>query len=668
MLWFHTLCTSFISVITLVTALVPETLLTAYAPVYALHSQERFYPLHPEDLLRASSLQRDNHIIIPYGKLTGSTAIADPDALQAFHLHLDNDTLLALRGIPISLPGNVSARLVSGHRSDYYAYLEDLHVLPGALTDHSLQPPNSTWYHQGAPGCIYDWIPGRNCSQWSQQVLQNTATHTYRPLQQYGQIMNSTVSGVEYVDLIYTIMLGYNGDIAFLPGLGAHVFDLETVAVRFWAQNLSAPLRIYMSQHAGFSWYDWNTETLEFWKGHVKIYLGRESHEPYPTAGRHTRLYGLADDLTDDLGVLYTPPVIYMPRLDCHITLPWRCQVNREDPDSVMVVVHENASKAWWWFVGGFAEDRKVAYVSNSMPSSREFWLEEGFEVRSDGSKAAALHPSPGVPVLSNVATYLGPAEPLTCKSTNALYDFYDFKSTSFHNRLYSLYNHSSGFFNWSGQSGLYVQQGLTQGLIPWALWQLVPRWISQVGHRTFTEWGCQIDLNISNWDIGNLSAILNTTSQAYNQTSVHFTVTSTSPWFTTWHMTALSGGTSYTSQWNLSTSLTLEVLVHLKLPVTHTTTSEWFMPDASFWQFGSLLNITESQNLISGQVSPCKVQFPHIAVAYVAETTPSVCVNFLWQGFREILLWATSAIFSSICEKEGTALLHQVLNGSYDV
>ncbi|WP_437678278.1 hypothetical protein [Sorangium sp. So ce131] len=63
-----------------------------------------------------------------------------------------------------------------------------------------------------------------------------------------------SVAGVDYVDVIYTIMLAWNGSISLLPGQGEHPNDVETTIVRFNAADLDHPVRYMFQQHGGFSW------------------------------------------------------------------------------------------------------------------------------------------------------------------------------------------------------------------------------------------------------------------------------------------------------------------------------------------------------------------------------------------------------------------------------
>lgn len=155
------------------------------------------------------------------------------------------------------------------------------------------------------------------------------------------------------------------------------------------------------------------------------VYLARHSHESYPVAGRFTRIFGIADDITDDAGPTWTPDAVYVNRprgVDEHgvDTDALRAQINPGKPSDVVLIPTDNPGPLWQYACyryiqnGGDGIDNQL--ISQGAPIfGRKWWPDEGPAGKSGVLATKAAEPSgPGVPdsFFDNVATYLGPNPP----------------------------------------------------------------------------------------------------------------------------------------------------------------------------------------------------------------------------------------------------------------
>lgn len=136
-------------------------------------------------------------------------------------------------------------------------------------------------------------------------------------------------TGVEMVDIVYGVYFMFNGT------LESHAFDVEYVVLRFqyfdtahpFGYNQQSPMvaaeeeeeggarwhlvRAYLSAHGNGVWYPTRfpgeeTSTLRFVDGtHPVVFSANASHAMYPSAKRHKRFMGFADDVTDERGLLW---------------------------------------------------------------------------------------------------------------------------------------------------------------------------------------------------------------------------------------------------------------------------------------------------------------------------------------------------------------------------
>jgi hypothetical protein len=409
-------------------------LATQFRPRYKLHSEEVWYPMHVEDLL---------YNCMSLVKVTGSTvktlfnAWLTPDMLlytqtgaqqvanyvkQLGWAVPDAATIADLQ--PKASP-NPHYAYLTGNGSYRLKYRPDGNFTPpfGYIESQNFSPANATWYHNGAPNWPGEWLP---VAGWSRQQFAayiasgGSACATQEPTivcwaQQH------TVAGVQYVDLIYTCYFGYNGSISLVPGQGEHFNDVVTNVVRLNANDLTTPVRYMYAQHGGCAWY--TPDQVQVSNNQVLVYLARQSHESYPVAGRFSRLFGLADDITDDAGVTWTPAAEYVYRpqgIDSNgvDTDALRRQISPTAPNSV-VLVPTSAQANLWQYVsysyiqnGGDGLNAALISQGGALFSSSKWWPSEGPAGTSPPLANKAADPSgPGVPdsFYNNVAVYLGP-------------------------------------------------------------------------------------------------------------------------------------------------------------------------------------------------------------------------------------------------------------------
>lgn len=83
--------------------------------------------------------------------------------------------------------------------------------------------------------------------------------------------------------------------------LGYHPDDMEFVSIYY--QN-NTPIKVFFSQHSVGGgegvWVDWNK--CEKRDGYLIVYVARNSHANYPFNTAHPRVFGLANDVTEDKG------------------------------------------------------------------------------------------------------------------------------------------------------------------------------------------------------------------------------------------------------------------------------------------------------------------------------------------------------------------------------
>jgi hypothetical protein len=411
----------------------PAALAQRFRPVYRLHSEEMWYPCHPEDQLRCADLvsTADGSIVIPaLGADEGSPA----DQLLCTPLGLDQ---LAARGV--TLPrSTVTALQPAATSSRHYNALvptsafvlrraDDTRFLPpyGWIASENFEPPLATWFHRGAPNNPFTWLGG-DPAGYAAAVLHpppGTSRGAWREPTTAAWVQHHTVAGVTYVDVIYTAMLGWNGSISFLAGQGEHPNDVETTVVRFAATDLDHPVRYMFQQHGGLAWYE--PDAVEADGDRVVVYLARQSHECYPHAGRSVRLYGFADDLCDARGVTWDAPVQYTHRpqgVDRYgeDTDALRCSIRPGDPSRVVLVPVDDPGPLWQYVRFRFLGRRPATvpigdedFLFQPFPlHTTKFWPDEGPAAAEGPLSTLAAEPSgPGVPAsfFADVAPYLGP-------------------------------------------------------------------------------------------------------------------------------------------------------------------------------------------------------------------------------------------------------------------
>ncbi|MDX6698559.1 MAG: Vacuolar protein sorting-associated protein 62 [Solirubrobacteraceae bacterium] len=410
----------------------PAGLAQRFRPTYRLHSEEMWYPCHPEDQLRCADLvsTADGSIVIPaLGEAAGSPA----DQLLCTPLGL---TQLAARGIELeqstvdSLRWHATSSPHYGWLTSSAAYVlaraDDRFMAPyGWIGSESFDPPGATWFHRGAPNNPLGWLGG-DPSTYASQVLDppaGTSRGAWQEPTTVAWVQEHSVEGVAYVDVIYTVMLAWNGSISLLAGQAEHPNDVETTVVRLAAADLDHPVRYMFQQHGGYAWYEPGAVELDGER--VVVYLARESHECYPHAGRSVRIYGVADDLCDADGVTWDAPVQYAYRpqgVDGYgeDTDALRCSLAPGDPSSVVLVPLDDPGPLWQYVRFSFLGRRPPAeplsdddFLFQPFPlHTTKWWPGEGPAASSGPlSQVAAEASAPGVPpgFFADVAPYLGP-------------------------------------------------------------------------------------------------------------------------------------------------------------------------------------------------------------------------------------------------------------------
>ncbi len=410
----------------------PAALVARFRPVYRLHSEEMWYPCHPEDQLRCADLvsTEDGSIVIPaLGEGTGSSAdqlLCTPQGLQELAgrgVSLDQQTVEALRWAPTSSPHYGALTPTSA----FVLRRADSRFMPpyGWIESANYKPQQGTWFHHQAPNNPLTWLGG-DASTYAEAILSppaGTLRGAWQEPTTGAWVQCHTVAGVEYVDVIYTAMLGWNGSISLLAGEGEHPNDVETVVVRLAASDLEHPVRYMFQQHGGFAWYE--PPEVELEGERLVVYLARQSHECYPHPGRATRLFGIADDICDSGGVSWDAPVEYMDRpqgIDSQgvDTDALRASVLPGDPAAVVLVPLGEPGPLWQYLRFRFLSRRPEGtplddddFLFQPFPlATTKWWPPEGPAGTSPPLSEKAAEPSaPGVPpaFFDDVAPYLGP-------------------------------------------------------------------------------------------------------------------------------------------------------------------------------------------------------------------------------------------------------------------
>lgn len=416
-----------------------QRLVTQFRPIYKLHSEEMFYPMHFEDLMACMDLVRvDNgkvNTIIPFHFsriLTPETALATDTGIQILKsngINLDDATINDLRPKATSSPNYSYLQLDQRYFFRFNAF--PFYMPPfGKINSLNFTPQKATWYHKGMPNFVYNWLPqpGLTNESYANAVITDT---DHNPAQKEPELIcwvqNHIVAGIEYVDLIYTCYFGYNGSISIVPGQGEHFNDIVTNIVRFNASDLNTPVRYCFAQHGGFAWYlpDQVNKVGE----QMVVYLARQSHESYPFPATNVRLFGLANDLTDDGGVTWTPDALYVNRpqgIDANgvNTDALRCSINPQSPGDVVLIPKDNPGPLWQYvrfrFIQLGGDGINTDLISQGAPLfTNKWWPDEG-PVDSTGplSLKAGERSAIGIPdtFFNNVAPYLGPDPKPTCQ------------------------------------------------------------------------------------------------------------------------------------------------------------------------------------------------------------------------------------------------------------
>jgi hypothetical protein len=422
----------------------PNALVQRFRPLYRLHSEEMWYPCHPEDQLRCASLLsvEDGVVIIPALR-GGEGSVADQFLCTPAGLEQ-----LARRGVHLDASTIADLRWASVPDSPHYAYLrpsskyaiarEDDGLLPpyGWLASANFQPASATWFHRGAPNNPLNWLGG-DPAAYARAALDppsGTLRGAWQEPVTTAWVQTHTVAGVEYLDLIYTSFLAWNGSISLLAGQGEHPNDVETVIVRLRASDPETPVRFFFQQHGGFAWYD--AASVECDGDRVVVYLARQSHECYAHPGRYTRVFGFADDLCDTDGVTWDAPVQFTARpqgidergID---TDALRCSLAAGgDPNGIVLVPLDDPGPLWQYVRFPFLARRPATvplsdddFLFQPFPlSTTKWWPQEGPAATTGPLAEKAAEPSaPGVPgaFFDDVSAYLGP-DPLPVCSGSA--------------------------------------------------------------------------------------------------------------------------------------------------------------------------------------------------------------------------------------------------------
>lgn len=406
-------------------------LVQRFRPFYRLHSEEMWYPCHPEDQLRCARLlsTADGSVVIPaLGAGDGSPAdqlLCTPVGLEQLERRgvcLDAATVAALRWAATGSPRYAFLQASTA----YVLERADEGLLPpyGWLSDTNFQPRDGTWFHRGAPNNPLGWLGG-DPARYAPVILDppaGTLRGAWQEPTTTAWVQRHTVAGVAYVDIIYTCFLAWNGSISLVPGQGEHPNDVETVIVRLRASNLDHPMRYSFAQHGGYSWYE--SSNVERRGDRVVVYLARQSHECYPHPGRYARLFGFADDLCDAAGVTWDAPALYVNRpqgIDAFgvDTDELRCSIASADPNGVVLVPLHDPGPLWQYVSFSFLARRPVTVAAGDEDfrhqpfplSTTKWWPGEG----PTGSPPKAADPSgPGIPAsfFAMTAPFLG-ADPM---------------------------------------------------------------------------------------------------------------------------------------------------------------------------------------------------------------------------------------------------------------
>lgn len=422
----------------------PQALAQRFRPIYRFHSEEMWYPCHPEDQLRCANLVSvgDGSVVIPaLGEGEGSPAdqfLCTPKGLAQLKkrgIQLDDATVEALHWVSTASPHYGA---ISPNASFVLQRADDQFMPPyGWIESVNFQPSNGTWFHRGAPNNPLNWLGG-DAATYAPAIVNPPAGVSRGAWQEpitAVWVQNHTVAGVNYVDVIYTVYLGWNGSISILPGQGEHPNDVETIMVRLAADDLNNPVRFFFQQHGGFSWYD--PKHVECNGDRIVVYLARESHECYPRPGRFPRLYGAADDLCDAEGVTWDAPAQYTARPQgCDQygvdTDALRCSLSPGSPNSIVLVPLDDPGPLWQYVWFQFLARRPA-----TMPPGNEDFLHEPFPLSTtkwwpgEGpagdslplSLKAAEASAIGVPpsFFDPAAAYLGTNPLPTCSSAEVL-------------------------------------------------------------------------------------------------------------------------------------------------------------------------------------------------------------------------------------------------------
>jgi hypothetical protein len=416
-----------------------QALVTRFRPIYKLHSEEMFYPVHVEDVmfynLSLVKVSGTTVTTLVPGQLDADIALATDKGLAELKsrgIALDAGTIADLRPKPTSSPAYNWLQLDDRY---LFKYRPDPALTPplGFLWSEHYAPRDFTWYHRGAPNAPCAWLPfhSQSQAQWAASMANpGPAQCAFKEPIVAGWVQRHTVAGVDYIDIIYTAYLPYNGSISMVAGQGEHFNDVETNVVRLRADDPATPVRYYYQQHGGCAWYDPQHVTRV--GDQVVVYLARQSHECYPTPGRFTRLYGIADDVCDDAGITWTPDAVWLNRpqgVDANgiDTDALRCQVNPGNPNSVVLIPANDPGPLWQYvpfrYIQNGGDGINNDLISQGAPIfSTKWWPPEGPAGSGPLATKAGEPSGPGVPdaFFGDVAPYLGPNPLPACGSRPA--------------------------------------------------------------------------------------------------------------------------------------------------------------------------------------------------------------------------------------------------------
>jgi Vacuolar protein sorting-associated protein 62 len=623
----------------------PATALSLYRPVYWIHSRERFYPVSPVDFIEACSLYKDKQLLIPRLDADGNQ-LMDQDVatanqrglakLQAANITLDIETVQDLAGAPYMSQNGTTLTAVIGNNAHYELLVEDMSVLVGDLNSPDFLH-GKTWYENGAPECPQSYVGG-NCSQFAATVVAENRNRTFAKQYQTAYIRESTIDGVAYVDFEYVTYLAYDGAIAVVPGLGEHTWDVEHVAVRFEKSNMTAPMRVYFSQHSGASWVDadkvsFKTDLSDSGM-HLIVYWGRESHESYPYPGRHQRLFTFGDDVTDE-GVLWVPDTLYVPRdgMNNVDESALRCSLDKHNPSHVMVVDPQTREQHPWVFFAGVAVSQKTIgdHEQGVYLSRPSIALSEGPSQTPQGLKAAR-HSEPGVTVMPWVSKYIGPSYRITCGPQPApptpkpYYPPVNFKFGVGSNGTH---------IDFTKPEGQYILAGISNGAFPF-IEALLPvlhidplvitpktpihaslPFTCPTGTCSSCPAQVKYGITVSSITVSGLSKIKISRVDAVDANTFKFTmsdvnITASISGDHPLNLTATIPPATAPQTASVAATISLNPVsiaaeLDAKFPLAfgnRTDGSSFFVPDTSFWQLGSYLNATQAASVMGMQAT----------------------------------------------------------------